>query len=143
MSDNFFDELASELQTNGSTNPPLPTPPTPPVPPLPMAQKPFTPQLPKQKQLKPTTPMMSPRPNGAPKPTQNPPQKTLPVERSFLKNRPMKRLELPVVKDLLSSADMIAQVQSDVPAQLSSAVVKGLNVPVIFPKSLEPQILPK
>ena len=87
--------------------------------------------------------MMSPRPNGAPKPTQNPPQKTLPVERSFLKNRPMKRLELPVVKDLLSSADMIAQVQSDVPAQLSSAVVKGLNVPVIFPKSLEPQILPK
>ncbi len=54
-------------------------------------------------------------------------------------NRPLKRLELPPEKPLTNSTNS----QIETPTQLSPAVVKSLNVPVIFPKSSEPQILPK
>ncbi len=56
-----------------------------------------------------------------------------------MKNRPLKRLELPPEKPLATEVreDVVPQ------QQLSPAVIKSLNVPVLFPKSSEPQILPK
>lgn len=52
----------------------------------------------------------------------------------------MKRLELPQ-----SSVAPVREATAtvEIPTQLSPAVIKWLNVPVIFPKALEPQILPK
>lgn len=92
-------------------------------------------------QLKPTTPM-SPRPitsgiSGTPRPL---PTKRPPVNgKPLTTNGPMKRLELPQTM----SASSQTHAKIEVPTQLSSAVIKGLNVPVIFPKSHEPQVLPK
>jgi ribonuclease J len=52
----------------------------------------------------------------------------------------MKRLELPPTSPVGTRAP---EQTVEVPTQLSPAVIKGLNVPVIFPKALEPQVLPK
>jgi hypothetical protein len=51
-----------------------------------------------------------------------------------------KRLELPPTSPVGTRAP---EQTVEVPTQLSPAVIKGLNVPVIFPKALEPQVLPK
>lgn len=101
------------------------------------------PIVPKPKpQLKPTTPL-SPRPlhaaNGGAHHRPLPPKRP-PVPGKPLTNRPMKRLELPPTSPVGTRAP---EQTVEVPTQLSPAVIKGLNVPVIFPKPLEPQILPK
>lgn|GEM_PF-3519735 len=57
----------------------------------------------------------------------------------ILGNRPLKRLELPVEKPAIFADNS----PIEIPSQLSPAVIKSLNVPVIFPKSHEPQVLPK
>jgi hypothetical protein len=57
----------------------------------------------------------------------------------ILGNRPLKRLELPGERPVI----VADSAPIEIPSQLSPAVIKSLNVPVIFPKSLEPQILPK
>ena len=54
-------------------------------------------------------------------------------------NRPLKRLELPPEKPLIQKD----ATPTEIPNSLSPAVIKSLNVPVIFPKPSEPQILPK
>lgn len=51
----------------------------------------------------------------------------------------MKRLELPPEKPVA----MADTTPVEVPSTLSPSVIKSLNVPVIFPKPLEPQLLPK
>lgn len=61
------------------------------------------------------------------------------ADKPFIKNRPLKRLELPT-EPSHPTADTAP---AEVPTQLSPAVIKSLNVPVIFPKPFEPQILPK
>jgi hypothetical protein len=55
----------------------------------------------------------------------------------------MKRLELPTENLITRKQPESSPINAEVPNQLSPAVIKGLNIPVIFPKSLEPQILPK
>lgn len=94
-------------------------------------------------QLKPTTPL-SPRPvtNGTPDNNHRPlPPKRPPVQgKPLTTNRPVKRLELPPTSSVGAQGP---QAIVEMPTQLSPAVIKGLNVPVIFPKPLEPQVLPK
>lgn len=60
------------------------------------------------------------------------------------KNRPTKRLELPQENHLLPT-HTVANNTTHAPmtSPVAASVIKGLNVPVIFPKSSEPQILPK
>lgn len=85
---------------------------------------------------------MSPRPvtSGTPGSHRSLPLKRPPVNgKPLTSNGPMKRLELPGAISTSSQTHTVI----DVPTQLSPAVIKGLNVPVIFPKSHEPQILTK
>lgn len=134
MSDNFFAELDSELGHVPKSEPseprPVPMPAAPKAPTAPHFQKP-------KPQLKPTTPMVpGQRPTtGGHKPV---PKKPL-LGKPVIGNRPVKRLELPPEKPAIVADTTPAEV----PSQLSPAVIKSLNVPVIFPKSGEPQILPK
>lgn len=108
-----------------------------PLAPLPPQKKPFVNHPPKP-MLKPTTPMNAPRP-GVPQQKPLMPKRPLMTGKPILNNRPLKRLELPQERpDIVADA-----APTEVPTQLSPAVIKSLNVPVIFPKSLEPQILPK
>lgn len=79
--------------------------------------------------------------NGLPRNTLpiRPPVPKKPLMGKPMINRPMKRLELPVEKPTF----VPDATPTEVPSQLSPAVIKSLNVPVIFPKAFEPQILPK
>lgn len=103
-----------------------------------MAPKPALPQAPKAHTIakKPSLSM-----NAQPAAPRKP---FAPSERPFLpKNRPLKRLELPPEKPILRNPSPEITQNVEVPTQLSPAVIKSLNVPVIFPKAFEPQILPK
>ena len=107
--------------------------------PVPSEKKPFMAHPPKPA-LKPTTPMHGIR-SGVSAPQKSPliPKRPLMTGKPVLTNRPLKRLELPSERP-----DIVADTTpTEIPSQLSPAVIKSLNVPVIFPKSLEPQILPK
>jgi ribonuclease J len=139
MSDNFFAELDSELSktpAQNSTTPPAPVPP----PSSPMQATPAPAQKPlphhTRPQLKPTTPLHG---LGQVRQPVRPPVPKKPLIGKPLINRPMKRLELPAE----TSSFTADTTPVDVPTQLSPAVIKSLNVPVIFPKAFEPQILPK
>jgi hypothetical protein len=135
MSDNFFAELDSELGHVPQSEPSVPL--AWPVPTNTETKKPLPPHTQKPRpQLKPTTPM-----NGLPRNTLpiRPPVPKKPLMGKPMINRPMKRLELPVEKPTF----VPDATPTEVPSQLSPAVIKSLNVPVIFPKPFEPQILPK
>lgn len=80
----------------------------------------------------------------SPKPSVLTGRKPIPNGKPILANRPMKRLELPSDKPVMAPVDTHNTTSPlEIPTQLSPAVIKGLNVPVIFPKPNEPQILPK
>lgn len=91
--------------------------------------------------MKPTTPMIPIRPAST---ATRPAQPFLPKKpmtgKPLTNNRPIKRLELPSERSAVPATD---PTPIEVPSQLSAAVIKSLNIPVIFPKALEPQVLPK
>ncbi len=89
--------------------------------------------------MKPTTPMMPVRPATASKQSQPFLPKKPMTGKPIMNNRPLKRLELPSERPSLAADPAPVEV----PSQLSPAVIKSLNVPVIFPKPFEPQVLPK
>lgn len=61
----------------------------------------------------------------------------------FVKNTPSKRLKLPPEAPTTPTQNTQSVHSTPAIKPVSPGMLKGINVPIIFPKSLEPQILPK